>query len=116
MNKEKKQGPSQRLFVLEHKGFSETQKRNMLLTAMVLSLIPIFYMVYNSQEMLRKMKVKEITRKRRERLDREHGIDREGFFKNMKKLDEVYRITEKEEMEKMRQLGKSPKEVCFIVN
>lgn len=29
----------------------------------------------------------------------------------MQKLDEVYRVSEKEELEKMRQLGKSPKEV-----
>lgn len=62
------------------------------------------------------MKVKEITRKRRERLDREHGVNRESFFENMKKLDEVYRISEKEEIQKMRQLGKSPREVGSYVN
>lgn len=68
-------------------------------------------MVYNSQEMLRKLKIKEISRKRRERLDKEHGIDRESFFKNMEQLNTVFRVTEKEEIEKMRQLGQNPREV-----
>jgi len=107
----RKQGPSDRLFVIEQKVFSETQKRNYLMVFMVLSLIPIFFMVYNSQEMLRKLKIKEISRKRRERLDKEHGIDRESFFKNMEQLNTVFRVTEKEEIEKMRQLGQNPREV-----
>ena len=109
-----KEGPSERLFIVDKKQFSESQKRNFLLVAMFMSLIPIFYLFINSQEMLRKMEVKSITRKRRERLDKEHGIDREAFFENMEKLDKAYRISEKEEIQKMRQLGKSPRKVtCF---
>lgn len=34
---------------------------------------------------------------RRDRLDKEHGIDREEWTKTMKEIDETYRITEKEE-------------------
>ena len=74
------------------------------------TLVPILYSIYNSQHLLKKYDVKGISRKRRERLDREHGVDRESFMKNMEKLDEAYRVTEKEEIKKMRQLGKSPKD------
>ena len=35
------------------------------------------------------------------------------YFENFKKLDEVYRVTEKEEIYKMKQLGKDPNEVII---
>lgn len=49
--------------------------------------------------------------KRRERLDREHGIDRNEYDENMEKLDYAYRVSEKEEIQKMRQLGIKPNEI-----
>lgn len=108
-----KSGPSERLFVVDKLRVSENQHRNWMLFVMSLTVIPILYGFINSQDLLKKMQLKSITKKRRERLDEEHGIDREKYFDSMKKLDEVYRVSEKEEIEKMKQLGKDPNEVSF---
>jgi len=35
-------------------------------------------------------------------LDKEHGINREEWKESVKELDKMYRITEKEEIEKFR--------------
>lgn len=110
------QGPSERLFIIDKLRVSKIQQRNWMFLAMSLTLIPIFYMFVNSHEILRKMQVKSISKRRRERLDEEHGIDRDKYDENMKKVDFVYRVTEKEEMEKMRQLGKNPIDVSFYYN
>ena len=43
-------------------------------------------------------------------LDKEHGINREQFQDNFKKLDDMYRVTEKEEIEKYNRIGKTTKQ------
>jgi hypothetical protein len=40
-------------------------------------------------------------------------VDREVFFSAMEKLDKTYRVSEKEEIQKMREAGKSPKEILL---
>ena len=53
--------------------------------------------------------MKEISSKRRERLDKEHGVDRSEMKGSFKKLDDFYRVSEKEEIEKFNRIGKSTK-------
>ncbi len=45
--------------------------------------------------------------KRRKRLDEEHGINRDRMREDFEQLDKMYRITEKEEIQKYQQIGKS---------
>lgn len=45
---------------------------------------------------------------RRERLDKEHGIDRDEFEKTMNEIDQAYRVNEKEERKRLLELGKIP--------
>ena len=71
-----------------------------------LTLVPVGYFLLNSSEILVKWRLKDRVRMRREWLDKEHGIDREEFEKTMKEIDEVYRVNEKEEKEKLLKLGK----------
>ena len=44
--------------------------------AVLCSFAPVVYMIFNAENMFRKTGVKEISKKRRERLDAEYGIDR----------------------------------------
>ena len=48
--------------------------------------------------------------KRRERLDQEHGVDRDQMTENFEKLDELFRVSEKKEIEKFNRIGKTTKE------
>lgn len=72
------------------------------------TLIPAGYFIYNSNEILVWWKIKEWMRMRWDWLDKEHGINREEYFKTMKEIDEVYWVTEKEEWEQLLKLGKVP--------
>ena len=54
--------------------------------------------------------MKKIAEKRRRRLDDEHDVDREDLQKTYKALDEMYRVTEKEELKKYIEIGKTPKQ------
>jgi len=62
------------------------------------TLIPIGYFLMNAQEILVKWRLKDRVRMRRDHLDKQHGIDREAFDETMKQINEVYRVTEKEEI------------------
>ena len=64
----------------------------------------------NAQSAFKKTGVKEISKHRRERLDEEHGIDRNTMRDDFDKLDKMYRVSEKVEIEKYNRLGKSSKE------
>ena len=96
---------------MQKRRISHDQFRNTVVALMFLSLIPIVYAFTRSSEFLKKYEIKSIAKKRRERLDQEHGIDRESYTEDMKTLDYVYRVTEKEEIKKMRELGKNPIEI-----
>ena len=76
----------------------------------VASFIPIGYVLLNAEYTLRKTKVKERSSARRERLDEEFGVDREQMTQNFEKLDEIYRISEKKEIEKFNRIGKTTEE------
>ena len=86
---------------------NEKLKFNILKGGILLSLVPIFIFVKNAEQNFRNAQIKELTAKRRERLDKEHGINREEWKESVKELDKMYRITEKEEIEKFRQVGKT---------
>jgi hypothetical protein len=76
----------------------------------VFSFIPIGYVLLNAEYTLRKTRVKELSSQRRERLDKEYGVDREKMTENFEKLDEIYRVSEKKEIEKYRRIGKTTQE------
>ena len=82
----------------------------MFVTLFLLSLIPIAHMVYNAEDNFKKAQIKKIASKRIDRLDREHGIDRDQITDDYEKLDEAFRITEKEEIKKYLQIGKTPEQ------
>lgn len=78
--------------------------------AVFLSFIPIFMLATNAQDAFKKTKVKEVSKNRRERLDEEYGINREEMREDFDKLDKMYRVSEKVEIEKYNRLGKTAKE------
>jgi len=51
-----------------------------------------------------------LSSKRRKRLDAEYGVDREQMTKDFERLDDIYRVTEKKEIEKFNRIGKTTKE------
>ena len=75
-----------------------------------MSFIPIVILATNAQAAFKKTGVKEISKKRRERLDAEYGVNRENMTEDFNKLDKMYRVSEKVELEKYNRLGKSSKE------
>ena len=54
--------------------------------------------------------MKKIAEKRRRRLDDEHNVDREDLQKSYAALDEMYRVSEKDELKKYIEIGKTPKQ------
>ena len=57
--------------------------------------------------------MKQISTKRREKLDQEHGINRKDLQDSFKGLDEVYRVSEKEEIKKYLEIS-STVSMCEI--
>ena len=86
---------------------TEKFRFNLVKGLVVLSLIPIYMFVRNAEQNFRNAQVKQLAAKRRERLDAEHGINREEWKESMKEMDKMYRVTEKEEIQKFRQVGKT---------
>ena len=76
----------------------------------LLSFVPCAYLVLNAESTFKKAGVKQLSSKRRERLDQEFGVNRDEMTDDYVKLDEAYRITEKSEIEKYKRLGKSSKQ------
>jgi hypothetical protein len=65
-------------------------------------------LVKNAESNFRKAEVKKIAARRRQRLDEEHDVDRESMEKDFNQLDKIYRVSEKEEIKKYLELGKTP--------
>ena len=74
------------------------------------SLIPFIVFIYNSESNFKKTQIKELRERRRQRLDKEHGIDRAAMNKDFDRLDEIYRVTEKEEIKQLQQIGQTAKQ------
>ena len=102
---------SERVIMIQKRRISHQQFRNIVVFLMFFSLVPLVYLIRRSSDLLKRFEVKSVSRKRRERLDKEHGIDRDEYNENIQKLDYAYRVSEKEEIQKMRQLGKNPMEI-----
>ena len=81
-----------------------------MIGCVLLSFIPFGMFVQNAEGNFRKAEVKTIMSRRRKRLDAEHGVDREAHMKDFAKLDEIYRVTEKQEIEKYLEIGKTPQD------
>ena len=75
-----------------------------------LSAVPIGYLLLNAENAFKKTAVKELSSRRRERLDQEFGVDRDQMTKDFEKLDTMFRYSEKKEIEKYNRLGKTTKE------
>jgi hypothetical protein len=90
---------------------NEEKTRHRLIKWLVaLSFVPFVMLVMNAEATFKKAGVKEVSKKRRERLDSEHGISRPEMQQDFQKLDDLYRVSEKEEIEKARRIGKSSKQ------
>jgi hypothetical protein len=89
---------------------NESRKNFTVGFIVLLSMIPIALFISNAEGNFRKAQVKQIASKRRDRLDREHGIDRKALQDDYRALDEEYRLTEKEEIKKYSELGKTPQQ------
>jgi hypothetical protein len=76
----------------------------------VLTLMPLLYNIWNAERKFKAAGVKEISSKRRQRLDKEHGINRDDMRQDFQKLDEIYRVSEKEEIKKYKNIGKTSKQ------
>lgn len=85
-------------------------KHKVIIGLVLLSFIPFGMFVYNAEGNFRKAEIKKIAEKRRRKLDEEHGIDREQQMKHFEELDKIYRISEKQEINKYLEIGKTPKQ------
>ena len=73
----------------------------------IVSLVPVAMLLYNAENRFKNAEVKQISAKRRQRLDKEYGVDREQMTQDFQKLDEFYRYSEKKEIEKFQRIGRS---------
>ena len=95
----------------EMRRVNEEKNRHRLIKFLVaLSAVPIGTFLYNAEETFKKSQLKQRSSFRRERLDREHGIDRDKMTEDFEQLDKFYRYTEKKEIEKFNRIGKTTKE------
>ena len=79
---------------------NEKRKFKLVIGFVLLSLVPFVMFLKNAEANFRKAGIKELHAKRRQRLDAEHGIDRDQMREDFEALDKIYRITEKEEIKK----------------
>lgn len=87
---------------------TDAERAKLIFFGIGCTLIPVGYFLLNAQEILVKWRLKDWVRMRRERLDKEHGIDRDEFEKTMNEIDQAYRVNEKEERKRLLELGKIP--------
>ena len=85
-------------------------KHKVVIGLVLLSFIPFGFFVKNAESNFRKSEIKKIAEKRRRKLDEAHGIDREQQMQHFEELDKIYRISEKQEITKYLEIGKTPKE------
>ena len=85
-------------------------KHKVVIGLVLLSFIPFGLFVKNAESNFRKTEIKKIAEKRRRKLDEEHGIDREQQMQHFEELDKIYRISEKQEIGKYLEIGKTPKQ------
>jgi hypothetical protein len=87
---------------------NETNKVRFVIACVLLSFIPFGLFVRDAEGNFRSAEVKTILSRRRKRLDAEHNVDREGHAEAFAKLDDMFRVTEKQEIEKYLEIGKTP--------
>ena len=88
----------------------EKLKIRVVILMVLLSFIPFGFFMKNAESNFRKAEIKKIAEKRRKRLDEEHGIDRDTQMAHFEQLDKIYRISEKQEIAKYLEIGKTPKQ------
>ncbi len=87
---------------------NETFKHRSIIFLVLLSFIPFAIFAKNAEGNFRKAQVKQIASKRRERLDKEHDVDRSALQADYEALDKTFRVSEKEEIKKYLEIGKTP--------
>lgn len=88
----------------------ETNRFKFIKWLIVMSFAPIGYVLLNAEYTFRKTRVKELSSERRKRLDKEYGVDRDKMTDDYEKLDKIYRVSEKKEIEKFNRIGKTTQE------
>ena len=73
-------------------------------------MIPFYKLISNAEGNFKSAEVKKISEKRRRRLDIRDGIDRQSHEESFVQLDKIYRVTEKEEIKKYYEVGKTAKD------
>jgi len=81
-----------------------------VIALVILSLVGFGFFVSDAESNFRRAEIKKIAEKRRRRLDSEHGINRGEQMNHFEELDRIYRISEKQEIAKYLEIGKTPKE------
>ena len=76
----------------------------------LLSFIPFAFFIMNAESNFKKSDIKKIAEKRRRAMDEQHGVDRDLMAKHYEELDKLYRVSEKEEIKKYLEIGKTPKQ------
>ena len=74
----------------------------------MLSFIPFAIFAKNAEGNFRKSQIKSMASKRRDRLDKEHGVDLDALQADYEALDKEFRVSEKEEIKKYLEIGKTP--------
>ena len=86
---------------------NEKRKFKFVIVMVLLSMVPFVMFLKNAEANFRKAGIKELHAKRRQRLDQEHGVNRDQMREDFETLDKMYRVTEKEEISKYMQIGKT---------
>ena len=73
-------------------------------------MVPFTAFIMNAERNFKKAEVKKIAERRRKKLDKEHGVDRQLLQDSFLALDKEYRISEKDEIKKYLELGKTPQQ------
>jgi hypothetical protein len=73
-------------------------------------MIPFCTLLRDAEGNFKKAEIKKVSEKRRRRLDMRDGIDRESHEESFVQLDKIYRVTEKEEIKKYMEVGKTAKD------
>ena len=73
-------------------------------------MVPFTAFLMNAEGNFKKAEVKKIAERRRKKLDKEHGVDRQLLQDSFLSIDKEYRISEKDEIKKYLELGKTPQQ------
>jgi hypothetical protein len=86
---------------------NDKNKNRFVIACVLLSFVPFVFFIKNAEENFRKSEIKKIAEKRRRAMDEAHGVNREELNAQYEELDRIYRVSEKEEIKKYHEIGKT---------